>query len=451
MLDKSGVDDERRGTVGGQVELQNTERVDRGLVARYLLVIGIILLASSRTVADTSEDDASHRKVHWYVDRGLNLEVHRVGLLEQVAGPVSDLLVHAQAGFRLSADAADSAGDDQGAESGGVRRAYIRVGGEFWPWSRPVKFYLEIGVINGQFSLDTSYLTFPAIPYVGDLKVGQLDLPMSMDALSSSFARPFMERSLPVEAFVPSAKGGALLANRTADQDVTWALGWFADGTNTEDGENNNSPTRAAGRLTWLASAGDEQGLPLVHFGVYGSYMYSANRRIDYDSRAESRWAPKLFDTGAIDGRGAVVLGNEMAAAKGPWSVQGELLAARVPGASGGDADFGGAYVFGTWCLTGEPRPYDRTAGYFGTVTPQQPVAYGTHNIGAWEVALRLSYLNLVDGAVRGGRGVELMPGLNWYLTRNFRLQLSYGYTHVEDGPQNGNLHLVQTRFDVSL
>ena len=48
-------------------------------------------------------------------------------------------------------------------------------------------------------------------------------------------------------------------------------------------------------------------------------------------------------------------------------------------------------------------------------------------------------------------RGVELMPGLNWYLTRNFRLQLSYGYTHVEDGPQNGNLHLVQTRFDVSL
>jgi phosphate-selective porin OprO and OprP len=70
--------------------------------------------------------------------------------------------------------------------------------------------------------------------------------------------------------------------------------------------------------------------------------------------------------------------------------------------------------------------------------------------VGAWEAALRLSYLDLVDGAVRGGRGVELMPGLNWYLTENLRLQLNYGYTHVQDGPQNGNLHLVQTRFDLS-
>ena len=140
-----------------------------------------------------------------------------------------------------------------------------------------------------------------------------------------------------------------------------------------------------------------------------------------------------------------------MAVAHGPWSVQGELLVARVQGANAGDADFAGAYVLGTWSLTGEPRPYDRTKGYFAALTPQRPVAFGTRNIGAWEAVLRLSYLDLVDGAVRGGRGVELMPGLNWYLTQNLRLQLEYGYTHVEDGPQNGNLHLVQARFDVSL
>jgi phosphate-selective porin OprO/OprP len=107
--------------------------------------------------------------------------------------------------------------------------------------------------------------------------------------------------------------------------------------------------------------------------------------------------------------------------------------------------------VLGTWSLTGEPRPYDRTKGCFAAVTPQRPVAFGAHNVGAWEAALRLSYLDLVDGAVRGGRGIELMPGLNWYLTQNLRLQLEYGYTHVEDGPQNGNLHLLQGRIDVSL
>jgi phosphate-selective porin OprO/OprP len=420
-------------------------------VAQLLLVAGVILFGGACAVADTSGVDTPRRHVRWYVDRGLNVEVRRLGLLEEVAGPASELLLRLQAGFRLSADGAAFAGDDQGSEPGGLRRAYIRVDGEFWPWRRPVKFHLEIGVIDRQFSLDTAYLTFHTLPYVGDLQVGQLDPPMSIDALSSSFARPFMEKSLPVDAFVPNSKGGLLLANRTASQDVTWALGWFADGASREDGENNKSPTRVSGRLTWLASAGDEEEVPLVHFGAYASYMYSANKQIQYDTRAESNWAPKLFDTGAIDGRGAIVLGNEMAAAHGPWSVQGELLVARVQGANAGDANFAGAYVLGTWSLTGEPRPYDRRKGYFATLVPQRPVAFGTHNIGAWEAALRLSYLDLVDGTVRGGRGVELMPGLNWYLTQNLRLQLNYGYTHVQDGPQNGNLHLVQMRLDLAL
>jgi phosphate-selective porin len=425
-------------------------------VVPLLLVIGITLLGGSRAVADTSEADTREadtpqRQVRWYVDHGLNVEVRRLRRLEEGAGPASELLLHVQAGFRLSADGAAFAGDDEGSEPGGLRRAYLRVGGEFWPWQRPVKVYLEIGLINQEFSLDTASLTFPALPYVGDLQVGQLDPPMSMDALSSSFARPFMEKSLPVDALVPNGKGGVLLANRTARQDVTWAFGWFADGASQEEGENNKSLTRVSGRLTWLPFAGGEEGLPLLHFGAYASFMFSANKQIQYSTRAESNWSPTLFDTGTIDGSGSIVLGNEVAVAHGPWSVQGELLAAQVQGATAGDANFSGAYVLGTWSLTGEPRPYDLTKGYFGTVTPQRPVAFGTHNIGAWEAALRLSYLDLVDGAVRGGRGVELMPGLNWYLTDNLRVQLNYGFTHVQDGPQNGNLHLVQVRFDLTL
>ncbi len=434
-------------------------------VVCYFLIAGTIVLGGAHAFADTSEADAHEdtrgvdtggvdtprRQVRWYLDHGLNVELGRFGLLEEVAGSASDLLLHVQAGFRLSVDGAAFAGDDQGSEPGGLRRAYIRVGGEFWPWLYPVKFYLEIGVVNWAFSLDTSYLTFPALPYIGDLQVGELDPPMSMDALSSSFARPFMEKSLVVDALVPSSKAGVLLANRTESQDVTWALGWFADGASTEEGENNTSPTRVSGRLTWLPFAGGEEDVPLLHIGAYASYMYSANRQIQYNTRAESNWAPILFDTGTIDGSGAVILGNELAAAHGPWSVQGELLTAWVQGTSGGDAHFSGAYVFGTWSLTGEPRPYDRTRGYFGAVIPQRPVAFGAHYIGAWEAALRLSYLDLVDGAVRGGRGIELMPGLNWYLTPSLRLQVNYGYTHVEDGPQNGTLRLVQARVDLSL
>jgi phosphate-selective porin len=420
-------------------------------VVPLFLVIGITFLGGTRALADASEAETPQRQVRWYLDHGLNVELRRPGLLEQVAGPASELLFHVQAGFRGSLDGAAFAGDDAGSESGGVRRAYIRVGGELWPWRRLVKFYLEVGVVNGAFSLDTASLTFPAIPYVGDLQVGQLDPPMSIDALSSSFARPFMEKALAVDALVPNGKAGVLLANHTASQDVTWALGWFADGASQEEGENNKSLTRIGGRLTWLPFAGGEEDVPLLHLGAYASFMFSANQQIQYNTRAESNWSSILFDTGPIDGRGTIVLGNEVAVAHGRWSVQGELIAARVQGANAPDADFSGAYVLGTWSLTGEPRPYDRTKGIFTALVPQRPVACGTHNIGAWESVLRLSYLDLVDGAVRGGRGVELMSGLNWYLTENLRLQLEFGYTHVQDGPQNGNLLLVQTRLDVSL
>ncbi len=423
----------------------------------WISLIGLQHLGTSSAMADTDEAgtheaEPSRRAVRWYVDRGINVELRRLGLLEATVGSPSELLLHVQVGFRLSVDGAAFAGDDQGSEPGGLRRGYIRVAGEFWPWRRPVQFYLEIGVINDGFALDQAYFTFPTLPYVGDVQFGQLDPPMSMDARSSSFARPFMEKALAVDALVPSAKAGVMVANRTAKQDVTWALGWFADGTNVEDGENNTSPTRVSGRLTWLPlGADDQEDAPLVHVGAYGSYMYSADRQIRYDTRTESFWSPKLFDTSKIDGSGAVILGNELAAAHGRWSLQGEVLTAWVEVANASDANFAGAYVLGTWSLTGEPRPYNRIKGCFAAPVPQSPVALGTHNLGAWEAALRLSYLDLVDGAVHGGRGFELMPGLNWYLTQNVRVQLEYGYTHVGDGPQNGNLHLVQARFDLSL
>ena len=182
----------------------------RPLAVAGLLLVSGILLGGTCAVADTSSEDTPRPYVRWYLDRGLNLEVRRLrpGLLEPLAGPASDLLLHAQAGFRLSADGAVFEGNDQDADPGGLRRAYnsrpplalgtrastgrgfsmngraneeasasidiggsnwptCRIGGTFWPWRRPVKFYLEIGVINGEFSLDQSYLTVPGLPYVG--------------------------------------------------------------------------------------------------------------------------------------------------------------------------------------------------------------------------------------------------------------------------------------------
>src|SRR5262249_28734381 len=49
-----------------------------------------------------------------------------------------------------------------------------------------------------------------------------------------------------------------------------------------------------------------------------------------------------------------------------------------------------------------------------------------TYGWGAWEVATRLSYLNLNDGPVRGGVMTGLALNLNWYLNRLVKIQFEY-------------------------
>ena len=140
--------------------------------------------------------------------------------------------------------------------------------------------------------------------------------------------------------------------------------------------------------------------------------------------------------------------GAELVAAYGPFSVQGEYLGAhydRNPSllaffntggshAPGGTSiNFDGFYAYATWYLTGESRAasYEKYSddperpGTFGQIKILNPVSAG--GWGAWEVAARISEINLNDGSVlfgqplgvrpniQGGRQTDFTLGLNWY------------------------------------
>lgn len=138
----------------------------------------------------------------------------------------------------------------------------------------------------------------------------------------------------------------------------------------------------------------------------------------------------------------------EVAASYGPFSIQGEyigmhydrdaaLLAFFNSGGrhAAGDTsiNFSGYYAFVTWYLTGESRAdsYKKYSndperpGTFGQIKILNPVSAG--GWGAWELAARISEINLNDGSVRfaqplgarpniqGGRQTDFTLGLNWY------------------------------------
>lgn len=99
------------------------------------------------------------------------------------------------------------------------------------------------------------------------------------------------------------------------------------------------------------------------------------------------------------------------------------------------DLDFSGGYVQTAWLLTGERRPCKVADGVFDRVQPLASVGLG--GIGAWELAARLSEVDLTDGGVTGGRERNLTLALNWYLTANIRLMLNHISVLDVDRPGN--------------
>jgi len=173
-----------------------------------------------------------------------------------------------------------------------------------------------------------------------------------------------------------------------------------------------------------------------------------------YRNRPETHLTDvRLVDTGTIDADGANLLNPEIALVWGPFSVQGEYFWTAVDSTEANDPSFQGAYLFGSWFITGEHRKYSTSSGKFDRVKPQSNFMDG--GLGAWELALRWSWLDLNDENVRGGEETNYTLGVNWYLNPNYRLLFNYIYADVEDRGsveddfQDGNANIFAMRFQV--
>ncbi|HEY8261294.1 MAG TPA: porin, partial [Methylosinus sp.] len=134
--------------------------------------------------------------------------------------------------------------------------------------------------------------------------------------------------------------------------------------------------------------------------------------------------------------------GAELVASYGPLSVQAEYFHQRYNrtpwliaafGAPGGATlDFSGYYVYATWYLTGESRAASyltypkefNTPATFGQINILNPLSKG--GAGAFEVAARLSEINLNSAGILGGRETDFTLGINWYPDKGFRFMANF-------------------------
>jgi phosphate-selective porin OprO/OprP len=383
--------------------------------------------------APAAKEDPSTFRVYW--KEGVRFETKDKKVTARIGGRIqNDWAFGTQDG-----DLTDEVGDfKNGVE---FRRARVYLEGTVGEHSFYKAQYDFAGGDGGAFK--DVYMGLQGLPVIGNIRVGQYKEPFSIEELTSSNYITFMERAIP-NALVPSRSTGIMVYNTALEQRMTWAGGYFRDsddfGDNFSDDENV-----LTGRLTGLPIYEDD-GRVLFHLGAAGRWRQVGEDEIQFRQRPENDLAPRYVDTGTIGAKYDTSTNVEFAAVYGPASLQGEYVYSFVDGPGSTDPGFDGYYIFGSYFLTGEHRPYKTDEGAFGYVKPQKNFSVADGTWGAWEVAARYSQLNLDDSGIKGGELRDTTVGLNWYLNANMRVMLNWVHGHRKSV---GSGDLFGTRFQV--
>ena len=114
---------------------------------------------------------------------------------------------------------------------------------------------------------------------------------------------------------------------------------------------------------------------------------------------------------------------------------------------------FNGGYAQASWVLTGESHTYNSASAAYNGIVPAHPVSLSSGGWGAWEIAGRISVIDLNDqlamaNGVAGGKQTIYTAGLNWYVNRNVRFMFNYLHGDIAKRVSASNTSDVGAKFD---
>jgi phosphate-selective porin OprO/OprP len=333
------------------------------------------------------------------------------------------------------------------ADGSQLRRSRLSLGGTlFKDWQYRVEYeFRQSGSGNGTQITD-AYVAYMAMkPFV--ITVGQFKPSFSMEALTADKNATFMERALPFYLVTPLVvrTPGVQLASSGS----FWSLAGGVSSSPLSDSSSGDEGWGYAARGTIVPYLKDGK---LLHIGVAYTWRKPTQDNttvgtgasavttsgVTFSAKPESDQAPSLVGTGALaDTQSYDFIGSEFAAAAGAASLQGEYEWVNVSRDNGKpDLSFTSWYAQAAYTLTGEARPYKVDKGVFEGIKPAHP--FGADGWGAFEVAARVSQIDLNDGALHGGKLRDATLGLSWYL--NGFMRVSANYVKVLKLDRDGNV-----------
>jgi phosphate-selective porin OprO and OprP len=281
-----------------------------------------------------------------------------------------------------------------------------------------------------------------AIPELkGNVFVGRSKEGISLNMVMVGYAGWTMERSTTVVATVPLLADGIKWMGYLPKQRLLYNLGWYTD-VLSEGQSFSSYDQQVVARVGFLPIL-EEKGT-LLHVALAGRYGLVNDRTLRLRSRPELNIAPYFVETESFAARDTRMLQGEVYYRPGPFLFGTEYFVQKANALDVPDPLFHGGDAVVSWLITGETRKYNTAGGYFLAVSPKRTVLQG--GPGAWEAVLRLSYIDLDDGAVHGGRFWRLTPMVNWYLSDHLRLELAYGVGQLDRFGVVGTTQFFQSR-----
>ena len=131
---------------------------------------------------------------------------------------------------------------------------------------------------------------------------------------------------------------------------------------------------------------------------------------------------------------------------EGPISLQAEWGAVMLDRKTKADPTFSGGYMQGGYMLTDDARNYNAYFAQFWRIKPNMSLTQG--GMGAWELAVRASTLNLSDSGINGGKANSYTFGINWYMTSFVKSMVNI--IHVDsEGPSSEDYNLIGARLQL--
>lgn len=318
----------------------------------------------------------------------------------------------------------------------GFRRARLGFEGTAF---KDFNWRIEADFAGNTVNLQDAYLQYNGIKK-WQFTLGQHKAPFSLESNNSDNFNTFLERGMfNVAAGGLGAERRIGLSAAYLRDNFTATVGLFGENESIgRDATVSAVGNRVAdegwgvnGRVTWEPVYDTGK---ILHVGASG-FWRTALRSGDNDDSVRLSERPNIrVDNGLILDSGvipsvdrATYYGVEAAGILGPLSVVGEYgrVSLERQGALS-NPDFDGFYVYGSWFLTGESRPFKN--GNFDRLKPLKNFD-SKGGWGAWELALRYDEADFSETPVvirAGNKANTWTGGVNWYLNPNFKLQFNY-------------------------